>query len=377
MLGMTKSYDICIQGQGIVGQTLALLFAKENLTVALVQTKAVSHAQSAHDVRAYALNSRSKKLLNSLRCWPEDVKATEVLAMHIKDASGEEVNFSAVSQGVPALTWVVDVPTIEENLSSALKFQPLVDLLNEIPVAKLSVICEGRMSQTREKFGVEFKTQSYSQHAIAVRLQCEQFHKQAARQWFSPGHILAFLPIAGSSGQEVAVVWSVPADKVENYLSLSDSQFCTELENSSGNQLGCLRLASRRASWPLQWAKADRWAGTSAGQAWVLAGDAAHSIHPLAGQGLNLGLADATALAEVIAQRSSWRDVNDRRLLRQYERSRKLATLAVGGTCDVLQQLFDMQSSLGSVVRQLGIKGFEHSGLLKEWTARQAMRFEK
>ena len=119
--------------------------------------------------------------------------------------------------------------------------------------------------------------------------------------------------------------------------------------------------------------RAQVWSGFSDGQAWVLAGDAAHTVHPLAGQGLNLGLADAACLAEVIGQRPYWRRAGDPKLMRQYERARKAEVLAMGMVTDGLQQLFGRQGDAWQLGRNWGMRGFERSGPLKHWLARRAM----
>ena len=137
-----------------------------------------------------------------------------------------------------------------------------------------------------------------------------------------------------------------------------------------------LTLISERSAWPLQMAHAQCWAGKHAGKAWALAGDAAHNVHPLAGQGLNLGLSDVAALAQTLRTRDYWRGVGDARLLRRYERSRKAEVLAMSSTMDGLQQLFAQDNVNWQALRNWGMNGFERSGLIKQWVARQAMGFE-
>lgn len=372
---MTQPFDICIRGGGIVGRTLALLLARERLRVGLVSPPPLATSPGLGDVRAYALNAKSKALLESLRCWPDALHATEVLAMQVKGDDGGEVNFSAAALQVPGLTWIVDVPVLEAQLAEAVRFQPHIELLDAPQAATLTVICEGKSSSTRAEFGVDFEVTRYPQKAIAARLACEQHHAQTARQWFSPGEILAFLPLGGAQGNSVAIVWSVHEGRAQALLDESPAEFCQQLEAASHGCLGQLTLISERSAWPLQMARADRWAGLHAGKAWALAGDAAHNVHPLAGQGLNLGLADVAALAKTLHERAYWRGVGDEKLLRRYERSRKAEVLAMGATMDGLQQLFSQNSAPWPTVRNWGMNGFERSGLLKQWVARQAMGF--
>ncbi len=375
---MTQALDICIRGDGIVGRTLALLLARERLRVGLVSQALLAIRATppeSGDVRAYALNATSRALLASLRCWPDALHATEVLAMRVKGDDGGEVNFCASELSVPGLTWIVDVPVLEAQLAEAVRFQPQIELLDAAQPATLTVICEGRASRTRAEFGIEFDVTPYHQSAIAARVVCESPHAQTARQWFSQGEILAFLPLAGPQGNSVAVVWSVHTDRAQALLDESPVEFCQQLQTASAGCLGQISLISERRAWPLQMARAHAWAGVHAGKAWALAGDAAHNVHPLAGQGLNLGLADVAALAQTLHQREYWRSVGDGKLLRRYERSRKAQAWAMSATMDGLQQLFARDSAAWQTLRNWGMNGFERSGLIKQWVARQAMGF--
>ena len=335
---MAQTFDICIRGTGIVGKTLALLLARERLKVALLPAPGPKPPAAA-DVRAYALNAASRKLLESLRSWPGAEHATAVRSMQVQGDRDGAVHFDAATQGVEALAWIVDVPALEARLAEALRYQPQVEMVDAPVPAALTVVCEGRASSTREEFGVGFQVTPYGQHASATRLQCEQ----------------------------VAPLMALPPE-----------EFAQKLQMASRESLGSLTLSAERAAWPLQLAKADRWCGSlpSTGKnprSWVLAGDAAHNVHPLAGQGLNLGLADAQALASALHGRDYWRSVADVRLLRGYERERKAALLPMGLATDGLQQLFSRQEGSLQALRNWGMKGFELSGPLKHFVARQAM----
>ena len=364
---MSSPYDVCIRGAGITGSALALLLARERLRVGLVRhgTADASHA----DVRAYALNAASRQLLESVRAWPSGEHATPVQAMQVHGDDGGEVNFTAAQQGVGALAWIVDVPALERELAEAVRYQPLIEALQAPAPAALTVVCEGRASATRAGFGVSFEVTPYGQHGIATRLTCEKPHGGIARQWFCGGDILAFLPLSGPGGNSVAVVWSVHEARAPELMALPDDAFAARLQEASHGALGQLTLASQRASWPLQLARANRWTGPG----WALAGDAAHTVHPLSGQGLNLGLADAAALARVLHGREYWRAVGDEKLLRRYERERKAGVMLMGATTDGLQQLFARDGNAGQALRNWGMRGFERSGPLKQWVARQAM----
>lgn len=367
---MTQALDICIRGDGIVGQSLALVLARDRLRVGLVTHPEPS---AGSDVRAYALNAASRGLLESLACWPEPDRATQVLSMQVQGDAGGCVSFEAEAMSTPALTWIVDVPALDSLLKQALRFQPLVTRLEAPRAAPLQVLCEGRSGSSLREFGIENEGGAYPQHAIAARLECEQPHRQIARQWFEAGHILAALPLDGPDGRRVAVVWSLPMDEVGPWLAADAADFGERLTALARGELGRLTLCSERAAWPLRNTQARHWVGRHAGQAWALAGDAAHSVHPLAGQGLNLGLADAAALADVLRQREYWRLPDDLRLLRRYERRRKAALLPVSLTMDALQQLFSREGESWRSLRNWGMNRFETSGPLKRWVAHRAM----
>jgi 2-polyprenyl-6-methoxyphenol hydroxylase-like FAD-dependent oxidoreductase len=364
---MAAPYDVCIRGAGIVGRTLALLLARDRLRVALVDAAPAPDRQP--DVRAYALNSASRDLLLRLRAWPDEQHATPVSGMDVRGDEGGRVRFSAHEESVPALAWIVDVEALLARLGEAVRFQPQIEVVTAPQAAALTVVCEGRASATRAEFGVHFEVTSYPQRAIAARLTCEKPHGGVAHQWFDDGNVLGLLPLGGTLGNSVALVWSVQEPRADELLALPPEQFEARLQACTHDQLGKLTLTSERMAWPLQRAQADRWCGPG----WVLAGDAAHNVHPLAGQGLNLGLADAEKLAQVLHEREYWRSPGDVKLLRRYERSRKMDVLAMAWTTDGLQQLFAQPAEPWALLRNWGMRGFDHSGPVKRWVVRQAM----
>ena len=364
---MAAPLDVCIRGAGIVGRTLALLLARDRLRVGLVEAPPPAEARA--DVRAYALNAASRDLLLRLRAWPDEPHATPVLAMDVRGDDGGRVRFDAARERTDALAWIVEVEPLLARLAEAVRFQPQIEVLAQPRPAALTVVCEGRHSATRAEFGANFQVVSYPQRAIAARLDCEKPHGGTAHQWFADGNVLGLLPLGGPTGHSVALVWSVQEPRADELLALSADEFQVRLQAACGDALGRMTLTTERMAWPLQRAQADRWCGPG----WVLAGDAAHNVHPLAGQGLNLGLADAETLAQVLHAREYWRALGDEKLLRRYERARKVDVLAMAWTTDGLQQLFAQTAEPWALLRNWGMRGFDRSGPLKHWVVRQAM----
>ena len=366
---MSKSFDVCIRGDGVVGRCLALLLAKERLKVALVIPQ---QAARNKDIRAYALNGASRQLLDSLRVWPEDAFATPVGAMQVWGDDGGQLEFNAKTSGQEALTWIVDVPQLEAQLLQACSYQSLIETVAAPApptlAAPLSVICEGQKSSSRDAVNTRWMRKPYAQKAIAGRLTSSMPHGGSARQWFSKGEVLALLPMGGRLGNSLALVWSVSDERAARLEQLSPEEFCAALSAACGSSVGALQLTSERASWPLALGSAERWVGPG----WALAGDAAHTVHPLAGQGLNLGLADAACLSQVLARREYWRGLGDEKLLRRYERARKADVAAVSAVTDGLQTLFAQTGPAWQSARNWGMNGVAISQPIKNWLMQRA-----
>ena len=373
---MSKDFDVCIRGDGIVGRTLALLLARQRLRVALVCEPA--RAPAAPDVRAYALNAASRSLLMQVRAWPQGSGVTAVSQMQVWGDSDGRLDFNPTDgpAGQPsgdqaALAWIVDVPALEQALSEALRFAPEVELLASADAAHatLTVVCEGRHSSSRRDFGVSWTIKPYDQKAVAARLNSDRPHAGVARQWFGQGEVLGLLPVDGADAHTLAMVWSVPQSRAEELQEMTPTALVAALQQVCGDQAGQLSLCSPVASWPLTLCSAQRWVGPG----WALAGDAAHTVHPMAGQGLNLGLADVHQLAEVLQAREYWRSLGDEKLLRRYERARKADVLAMSAVTEGLHSLFAPSDSRLQALRNWGMKSVARSGPIKGWLTRRAM----
>ena len=375
-----EDFDVQVLGAGIVGRSLALALASTGLRVALRgdAARAGGAAGAAHageDVRAYALNAASVALLQRLKVWDAlpPHAATAVLDMHVQgDAPGAAIDFSAWQQRVSALAWITDAAVLERELAAAVRFSPHITVLAaDTPVqAALTALCEGKASAARDALGIAFERVDYGHQAIAARLTSGRAHQGLARQWFRAPDVLALLPFdSPQPARSFALVWSLPNERAAALLALDDAAFEHELASATGGAAGELKLASARASWPLMDARAAHWSGPG----WVLLGDAAHVVHPLAGQGLNLGLADVAALTEVIRQREPWRGLGDERLLRRYARERIVPTWAMGQVTDGLLRLFSHDAPAARELRNRGLTLVNHLSPLKRWLTARAL----
>jgi ubiquinone biosynthesis UbiH/UbiF/VisC/COQ6 family hydroxylase len=202
--------------------------------------------------------------------------------------------------------------------------------------------------------------------ALIANLECERPHANIAYQWFQGGPVLALLPLPG---RRVSMIWSLPEEDAEMLLQLEPDALCRTVESSTAGVLGAMSVVTAARSYPLRRLSAARMAGERV----ALAGDAAHVIHPLAGQGLNLGLQDARALAAALAGRGPVRDAGDARLLRRYERSRAEPILAMDLMVDGLFRLFGADSEPLSRLRNAGLNLSGRLPVLKNILIRHAM----
>lgn len=359
-------FDVLIRGDGCVGRTLALALAAQGERVALRGRGAAARAE---DVRAYALNAASQALLARLKVWdglPESAR-TPVADMRVHAGAGQ-LQFSAWTAQAQELAWIVDAAELDAQLDAALRFAPHIQRVEHEPPHRLLALCEGRDADSRARLGVEVLERAYQHDALATRLIAELPHQGCAWQWFTAdGEVLALLPLdRPEPGRSYALVWSQPAQRAAERQLLAAADFESQLGAISGQQL---RLAGPRSCFPLRLLRARQ----VVGDGYVLVGDCAHLVHPLAGQGLNMGLADVAALAAVLRQREAWRSPGDARLLRRYERARAGDTWLMGELTDALWAGLSQAPPWAQRLAGEGLNAVNRLSPVKRWLSQRAM----
>jgi 2-octaprenylphenol hydroxylase len=377
-------HDLIVVGGGPVGASLAR--AARGLSVALVaHERRIPRAAETLDARVYALSPGNVSFLKELGAWqamPQD-RLVPVHTMRIYGDDASSLEFDAYGAGVPALAWIVEDALLQDALwlglevevfapaqCEVLKIEPEKVLLqlrdrNQIS-AKLIVGADGANSFVRAQAGIAATDRDYGQSAVVANFRCEKPHANIAWQWFQRGAVLALLPLAG---EHVSMVWSLPAPEAKRISELEGEALCREVETAARGALGELALVTPPRSYALRRLAAERLVAPRV----ALAGDAGHVIHPLAGQGLNLGLQDARALAAVLASREPFRDPGELRLLRRYERARAEPILAMDAMVDTLFRLFGAESRLAARLRNAGLNLTDRLPVVKNMLMRHAM----
>jgi len=378
---MEKKIDVLIKGQGIIGLTLALHLAQKRIQVGLTKGISSRGTQTQQDIRYFALNPTSRHLLEDIDCWPAQEAVTAMKAMQIFGDLSGILDFVAPQAHQP-LAWIVKASALQDQLAEKARLHPQIAFVEDAQEshAELVLVCEGKHSAMTQELGISYETQHYHQHAFATLLDTGVPHSERALQWFldSPSgpEILGLLPCDGAQSSIMSMVWSLPSQRAFELKGMTNEQVEKEVDKAVGEHFPHVRILGPSAVWPLVASKANQWVGQrSAQQSWALLGDSAHTVHPLAGMGLNLGLADVAQMLEILeirAEKEYWRKLNDLSLLRRYERSRKADILAPWLFCDAMQQLFSHPNTMVRSLRNLGLTGVQRLNFIKTFFLQQA-----
>ena len=389
---MRSEFDVVIVGGGLVGLSLARALARSGLRQALIepQPAVALPAEPSWDSRVFALSPGSAAFLDDCGAWqrlPQD-RITRVEAMQVHgDTEDARLHFSAYEAGLRELAFIVEggrlLHAMWEGLSgladlriyrpagwTSLELDAAHGVLRlddgtEI-TARLVIGADGAESRVRAQAGIRVSPGDYGQLGVVANFSCARPHRGTAFQWFRRDGVLAMLPLPGD---RVSMVWSIAEEQGRNLLALPAAELAVRAETASQGVLGALQLITPAAAFPLKHTRVTQFTKARV----ALVGDAAHNVHPLAGQGVNLGFRDARALAEVLTTRGPQRDCGDYALLRRYERARREDVLAVHLATDGLQKLFNNDIVLLARARNLGLKLVNWQPLLKNFLVRQAI----
>jgi 2-polyprenylphenol 6-hydroxylase len=368
---MNQTYDVLIAGGGVVGLTAALAMADCGFTVALIDAGLLKVNPNPIDVRVYAINKASQALLDELQVWQhlDKKRLSPYHHMHVWDAkSGAAIDFDSRSIAAASLGAIIEESMLKQGLLAQIKHTPTIHLFadsalikvehldNAIAVSsekatwqgQLLMVAEGAHSPTREKLAVSLTSWSYQQQAIVATVHTEQSHQHTAYQVFHPQGPLAFLPLADVN--QCSIVWSTDSKQAEHLMSLNEEDFNLALQTAFVNKLGRTQLVSGRHQFPLHMRHANHYVSSR----WMLLGDAAHTIHPLAGLGLNVGLADVSVWYHQVKQDK--KALTSTKALGFYQRERKSAVWQTILLMEGLKRLFSISLPPIPALRSLGLR---------------------
>jgi ubiquinone biosynthesis UbiH/UbiF/VisC/COQ6 family hydroxylase len=393
--------DVCIVGNGAIAKTAALGFSQAGHSVTLLvpparpapEAAATSAAETPWDVRVYALNHTAHTLLASLKVWGAldlaRVAAVDSMVVHGDGEKGGGLAFDAFGAHVGTLAWIVEDSNLNGALDAALKFAPNIQFVSGVATSlrcndsgasvrlengtqidsALVVGADGRDSWVRGQCDIGIDYRAYHQRAIVTNFSCEKPHHGVARQWFTCSDgIIALLPLPDN---RVSLVWSAPEALADTLMEESLGELAIRLAEYAEEPLGCLRPLQPESvkAVPLALVRPH----TIVAPRVALIGDAAHVVHPLAGQGMNLGFGDVAALLQTLAAREDRRSIGDERVLSRYARARKEEVLLMQLATDGLERLFGANLEPLRIARNLGLNLLDKLPFVKRRLIAQAL----
>lgn len=369
---MSEEFDIIIVGAGLVGASFALAMKDSGLKLALVESVAPTAPAPEWTSRVFAISPGSIEFLSESGAWQQfdAARIAPVRGMHIYGDDGKaKLDFDAHQSGLAELAVIAEARHMQHGLWQALQRQENLELFCPARCASLRlqfdaavlrledgrelrapliVGADGRESWVRSQAGLDAEPAPYRQMGVIANFETELPHGDAAWEWFRGDGVLAFLPLPG---QRISIVWTAFEERAAELMALPPDEFCRQVQEASHSALGELRLLSKPAAFPLRLLHLEHLVKSRV----ALIGDAAHNVHPLAGQGVNLGFQDARELAKVLMDRGPQSDCGDYFLLRRYERARKADILAMQMVTDGLQKLFNNRNPALKLARNLGL----------------------
>jgi ubiquinone biosynthesis UbiH/UbiF/VisC/COQ6 family hydroxylase len=385
-------FDVVIIGGGLVGASLAAALKSSGLSLALVEgqhSPTLPSDPSDWDSRIYAVTPGNAEFLSESGAWQrmDMSRVQQVEEMRVFGDQGAELDFSAYQIGAAELTFILESRVLQKALWDGLQQQDNLTLLNparctelswhpeaahlkladgrEIK-AKLIVGADGRDSWVRHQAVMPEVPTPYHQHGVVANFSTSKAHHGIAHQWFQPDGILALLPLPG---KRVSIVWSVSPEKSAELLALPHEELCARVAAASHHALGDLQVITPPSAFALRVLNLAHITKPRL----ALVGDAAHNVHPLAGQGVNLGFRDARQLAEVLLQRGAQQDCGELHLLRRYEHARREDILSMQLTTDALKHLFVNSNPVLRTLRNVGLAATNQFTPLKKMLARHAL----
>lgn len=391
-------FDVLINGGGMVGITLALCLASADLSVAIIENSTPPSLKNADelnhspsDLRVFAITKASEQIFKHIGVWQEILSARMGVMQQIKvwdQFFSGSVHFSAKDAGLPNLGVIIEQKSLLNALYKKVGCYPNIKLFSSAKLAqfsvhkdkiiavmqsgeslqaKLLVGSDGARSWVKQQAGIASTEKSYHQIAVVATIHSDKPHNQTAFQRFNDTGALALLPL--SQPNQLSIVWSVAEDLAQSLLTLSDHAFEAKLSDEVDNVIGQLSLLSQRMHFPL----IERHAKSYFHDRVVLVGDAAHVIHPLAGQGVNLGLMDAYVLANILTQAHlKKRDIGSQYLLKRYERKRRFNNQGMIYLMRAFKEGFITQQPTIQLIRNKGLDWVDKHALIKRFFIQQA-----
>jgi len=385
-------FDIIVVGGGLVGASAAVELSTQGFRVALVDKESPQFNQDHNlandwDNRIYAISPGNAAWLETLGVWGglDPARLCPIERMEVfGDAHAEPLVFDAYEVNALNLGVILENRTLLQTLWSKLAALDIhvetsaqveslvvgeenasISLENGVVLnARLIIGADGGNSWVRRQSGVGVKMHDYQQMGVVANFETELPHGNIARQWFAENGVLAWLPLPGN---RISIVWST--ENAAELMKLSPEELTNRVSEAGGHALDILRIISEAAAFKLVKQTANQLVSPRI----ALVGDAAHQIHPLAGQGVNLGFRDVIALSEVLKQASKQEDIGDTYVLRRYERARQADILALGSVTHGLHWLFELQSPMVKKIRNFGLGLTGQQQVLKSYLIKQAI----